>query len=363
MNDYWVYVGTFTRSASGQHRNEGIYLYRLNSSTGAMTFVAAESAGPDPGFLTLDPHRRFLYTVNEVVEFEGQPGGAVSAFSVDPHRGRLTALNHQLTYGAGPCYLCLDPTARWALVSNYHGGSVTVLPIREGGSLGEATQFIQQHGSGPNLERQESAHAHSIQLDPTGRLALVADLGLDKIMLYRFDAAQGTLTPHDPPFIPFHPGAGPRHFDFHPNGRFLYVANELDSTVTALAYDALHDTFRELQTLSSLPGDFVGENTGADIHIAPSGKFLYASNRGHDSIAMYAVDDDTGTLSPTGHVSTQGAVPRNFAIAPAGDLILAANQRSDNVVAFRVDGATGQLAPLGPVASIPAPVCVKIVEL
>jgi 6-phosphogluconolactonase len=363
MNDYWVYVGTFTRSAAGPHRAEGIYVYRLNPASGAMTLVEAQDAGPDPAFLTLDPSRRFLYAVNEVVEFEGQPGGAVSAFSIDPRTGRLAALNRQLTLSAGPCYLCLDQTARWLLVSNYHGGSVTVLPVRADGALDEASQFIQHHGSGPNRERQEAAHAHSIQLDPFGQLALVADLGLDRIVLYRFDARLGSLTPHSPQFIPFRPGAGPRHFDFHPNGRYLYVANELDSTVTALIYDAPWGTFRAFQTLSSLPTGFVGENTGADIHIAPSGKFLYVSNRGHDSLAIFGVNENDGTLQALGHVAAHGAVPRNFAISPAGDMILVANQRSDNIVAFRVDVSTGQPVPIGPVASVPAPVCVRIVKL
>lgn len=362
QRDWVVYVGTFTRAEGGGHRQDGIYIYRMSPATGRLTHVDTVMNTFDPAFLALDPSRRFLYAVNEVREFEGQPGGAVSTFAAEPETGRLTWLNLQPTHSAGPCYVSVDPTGRWVLAANYHGGAVNVYPVQPDGRLGAATEFIQQRGSSVVPDRQAEAHAHSIILDPTHRYALVADLGMDKIVVYRFDDARGRLVPHDPPWVASQPGAGPRHMAFHPNGQRLYVSNELDSTVTVLAFDATRGSFEPLQTLSSLPPDWAGENSGADIHIAPSGDFLYASNRGHDSLALFAVRAD-GTLTAAGHVSTQGHTPRNFGLSPDGNWLLAANQDSHTVVVFRVDHATGQLTPTGQVLDVPLPVCVIITPL
>jgi len=360
--DWAVYVGTFTRAVGGRHRPDGIYIYRMSPDTGRLTHVDTVMNTLDPAFLALAPSRRFLYAVNEVREFEGQASGMVSAFAVEPEAGRLTWLNLQPTRSSGPCYVSVDPTGRWVLAANYHGGAVNVFPVQPDGRLGAATEFIQQRGSSVVTDRQEAAHAHSIILDPTQRFAFVADLGMDKIVVYRFDAERGQLVPHDPPWVGSKPGAGPRHMAFHPNGKYMYVSNELDSTVTVLAYDAARGVFEPLQTLSSLPPEWEGENSGADIHIAPSGDFLYASNRGHDSLAIFAVGED-GTLTAAGHVSTQGHTPRNFGLSPDGNWLLAANQDSHTVVVFRVDQATGQLAPTGRVLAVPLPVCVLITPL
>ncbi len=358
-----VYVGTYTRHlphATG--RGEGIYAYRLDPATGALAFVGLTARVDNPSFLALDPTERYLYAVNEVEEYVGQPGGAVSASAVDPESGALTALNRQPTHGAAPCYVSVDRTGKWVLVANYGSGSLTVLPIQEGGRLGPATAVVQHHGSSVNPQRQEGPHAHSVIVDAENRYALAADLGLDKVLVYRFDAGRGTLTPHDVPSVAIEPGAGPRHLAFHPSGRYLYATGELDSTVTALAYDAEQGNLRKLQTVSMLPPGWTGTSYAADIHVAPSGKHLYASNRGHDSIAIFAIDEKAGTLTPLGHVPTQGRTPRNFALDPSGNYLLVANQDTDTIVTFRVDPATGWLTPTGHVAAVPSPVCVRIVE-
>ncbi len=253
----------------------------------------------------------------------------------------------------------LDRTGRYALVANYSGGSVACLPIAEDGQLAEATAFIQHQGSSVNRKRQDAPHAHSVHLDAANRFAFVADLGLDKIMIYRFDAARGQLTPHEPPFASMAPGSGPRHFAFHPNGKFAYVINELASTITALAYDSKRGTLESLQTVSTLPAGPVPGNTTADVQVHPSGKFLYGSNRGHDSIAAFTLDPQTGKLTYVENESTQGKTPRNFAIDPSGTFLLAANQDTNNVVVLRIDPKSGSLAPTTASVQVPYPVCVK----
>jgi 6-phosphogluconolactonase len=256
----------------------------------------------------------------------------------------------------------VDHAGRNVLVANYGGGSVSVLPIGDDGRLGEATAFIQHEGSSVDPRRQTAPHAHSINVDPDNRFAFVADLGLDRVMIYRFDSQQGTLAANDPPWASVAPGAGPRHFAFQPGGRFAYVINELQSTVTAFAYDAARGALQEIQTLPTLPDDFSGSNTTAEIQVHPSGRFLYGSNRGHDSIAVYAIDADSGRLRFVEHESTQGDLPRNFGIDPSGRFLLAANQGSDSVVVFRIDGATGALTPTGQSIEVASPVCVRMVE-
>jgi 6-phosphogluconolactonase len=249
---------------------------------------------------------------------------------------------------------------RFVLVANYSGGNIAVLPVMKGGGLGKALDVKQDSGSGPNRERQEGPHAHSVLLDPSNRHAYSCDLGTDKVMIYDFDSRRGRLTPASQPFVSLKPGAGPRHLTFDRAGRHVYILNELDSTVTAFARESKTGALQELKTYPMLPEDFKGENTGADIHLTPDGRFLYCSNRGHDSIAAFRVDARNGALEAAGHTPTTGKTPRNFAVDPTGRFLLVANQRSDNVVTFRIDPSTGALSPTGHTAEIPSPVCLKL---
>lgn len=352
-----VYVGTYT---SG--RSEGIYLLRLNLASGELRHVGLTKGVVNPSYLTLDRHGRRLYAVNELDEFEGKKSGAVSAFAVDRTTGNLTFLNRQPTHGGSPCYVSLDASGRFLLVANYVGGSVAVLPLRGDGSLGEATDVEHYRGSGVNPQRQEAPHAHCILPDPTGRHIYSCDLGTDRVMVFRFDAQRGRLIHAAQGSAQLKPGSGPRHLTFDPGGRRAYVLNELNSTVTAFAHDPSSGALRELQTLPILPDDFKGENTAADIHLSPEGKFLYCSNRGHDSIAAFSVGARTGELSFVAHTPTGGKTPRNFAIDPTGAFLLAANQNSDSILTFRRDARTGRLDPTGHFADVPSPVCLKLIE-
>jgi 6-phosphogluconolactonase len=350
-----VYVGTYT---SG--RSEGIYLYRLDLSDGSLKHAGTTKGVVNPSYLTLDRGRRFLYAVNEVEEFEGKKSGAVSAFAIDRATGDLRFLNQRPSKGGAPCYLTADDAGRHVLVANYVGGNVAVLSVLKDGSLGEATDVRQDEGFGPNHERQEGPHAHCVVLDSSNRHVYSCDLGTDKVMIYRFDARAGKLIPNAQPWVQLKPGAGPRHFIFHPGGRFAYVMNELASTVTAFAHDGARGTLKEMQTVSALPSDFKGANTGADIHVTPDGRFLYCSNRGHDSIAAFRVEAKTGELSSNGHTPSGGKTPRNFAIDPTGKFLLTANQNSDTIVTFRIDPTTGALQATGNTADVPSPVCLKL---
>ncbi len=353
-----LYVGTYTYGKS-----EGIYVYRMDLSSGALKFASVAKGVVNPSFLAFDPAKRYLYSVSEVSRPAGKPGGAVSAFRRDRQTGELTFLNQQPSGGEGPCHLIVDRKGKFVFVAHYAGGCVSVLPISEDGRLGEPTDVVQHRGSGVNPQRQEGPHPHSVNLDPANRLLFVPALGLDKIMIYRVDSTQGKLTPNDEPWAQVKPGAGPRHFDFHPNGKYAYVINELDSTFTAFAYDNERGRLREIETVPALPEGFTGTNTCADVHVAPSGKFLYGSNRGHDSIVIFAINEDTGRLTYVGHEPTQGKTPRNFAIDPMGNFLLAANQNSDTIVTFRIDQTTGKLLATGNVAHVPMPVCLKMTSV
>jgi 6-phosphogluconolactonase len=353
-----VYVGTYTSGKS-----VGIYLYRLDLGDGSLKHAGTTAGVSNPSYLTIDPARRRLYAVNEVEEFEGSPGGAVSAFEIEPKTGALRLLNQRRSMGAAPCYITVADSGRFVLVANYVGGNVAVLPVLKDGSLGEPTQVEQLKGSGPNRERQEAPHAHCILLDRANEHAYACDLGTDKVMVYRFDRRTGKLTPNAQPSVSLKPGAGPRHMTFHPNGRVAYVLNELDATITAFTLDVQRGTLGELETVATLPADFKGANTSADIHVAPGGKFLYCSNRGHDSIATFRIDPGTGRLTLLGHTPTEGETPRNFVIDPTGAFLLAANQKSDTVVTFRIDPQTGALRPTGHSAAVPTPVCLKLTTI
>jgi 6-phosphogluconolactonase len=353
-----VYVGTYT---AGDSTSKGIYRLRLDLLTGALSEEGPPTKTVNPSFLALHPNGRFLYAVNEVGERREDTGGAVSAFAVDARTGALRLLNTQPSGGAAPCHLTVDKAGRNVLVANYAGGSVAVLPIAPDGQLRPAATVVQHEGKSVNADRQTGPHAHSITLDSDNTFALAADLGIDKVLAYRFDTARGTLTAGAP--VPLAPGSGPRHVAFHPDGRRAYVINELLSTVTAFDYDRATGGLSERQTVSTLPADFKGANFTAEVVVHPEGKFLYGSNRGHDSIAIFAIDPATGKLTPAGHRPTQGQWPRNFAIDPTGTFLLAANQRSDSIVVFRIDRATGQLQEEGKPFPLPQPVCLRMVAL
>ncbi|MGH7201919.1 MAG: lactonase family protein [Planctomycetaceae bacterium] len=350
-----VYFGTYTRGGASR----GIYLSELDLATGKLTDPQLAAEAVNPSFLALHPSGRFLYAVGEISEVGGRKNsGGVTAFAVDPETGALKQLNQQLSQGAGPCHLVVDQQGKNVLLANYGGGSVAVLPIEADGRLKEASGFVQHEGSSVNPRRQSEPHAHSINLDSSGKRAFAADLGLDKILIYRFDAETGSLEPNDPAFAKLNPGDGPRHFAFHPSGRFAYTNGEMTSTVTAFAYDAETGALETLQTLSTLPEEVEGNST-AEVQVHPSGKFLYVSNRGHDSLAIFRIDESTGKLTAAGHQKTGGKTPRNFGIDPTGRYVVAANQATDNVVVFRVDTETGRLTPTGSEIKVPMPVCVK----
>jgi 6-phosphogluconolactonase len=299
-----------------------------------------------------------LYAVNEVGEYLGKPGGGVSAFAIDPANGNLRLLNQQATQGADPCHLSIDSRKRSLLVANYTGGSVSVLPVRTDGTLSMVSHEDQHEGSGPK-EQQKGPHAHCVILDANERYAFASDLGTDKVMIYRFDRATGKLSPAKQPFAELKAGAGPRHLTWHPTGKYLYVINELDSTMAVFGYDERNGTLTPIQTVSTLPEDFIGISYCADVHVSASGRFLYGSNRGHNSIVVFEIDPQTGKLKLVQHRSTEGDWPRNFAIDPSGLWLLVANQRSDNIVMFLIDERTGQLTGMGQIAEIPSPVCLK----
>jgi 6-phosphogluconolactonase len=352
---YVVYVGTYTT----KYTSKGIYAYNFNAATGQLTAIGLAAESKDPSFVAVHPNGKYLYAVNEVGDFNGMKSGAVSAFAIDRKTGALKLLNQVSTHGAGPCFVSLDKSGRFVLVANYDGGSVATFAIQDDGSLSLMKGFVQHSGSSVDKERQEGPHAHWIGVSPDNRFALVADLGLDDVLVYKLDDVRGGLTPNSPPFAEMKPGSGPRHLVFHPNGKFAYVVNEMASTVTAFAYSAQKGSLSALQTLPMLPRDYSGVREAAEIAVHPSGKFLYASNRGTaNSIAAYKIDVVKGTLTAAGTFSTTGRIPRNFVIDPTGEFLLAANQDSGNIVVFRIDATTGALTPTGQVAEVPAPVCI-----
>jgi 6-phosphogluconolactonase len=359
---FTLYIGTYTRRESFvDGKAEGFYIYHLDPGSGQLTYAATVTGlgTVNPSYLTLGPDKSRLYAVNELYKSEG-PNGTVSAFAIDPATGRLRYLNQQSTHGLAPCYASIEPAGRYCLVANYETGSLCVLPIQNDGSLGEATDTVQFSGSGPVPERQEVPHAHMVLPSPDGSFILAVDLGADRLMAFRLDRERGALSPADPPWTQLPPGTGPRHLAFHPHRPFAYVINELRSTVTVSRYDEQQGAFAALQTISTLPDGFTGQNLGAEIMVAPSGRFVYASNRGHDSLAIYAVDPETGRLALVGHESSQGVGPRAFILDPSGALLLVANQDTDTVVTFWIDQDSGTLRATGHVAAVPTPVCLHL---
>lgn len=358
--DYIMYVGTDTH---GDGHGKGIYAYRYDASTEKVTSLGVAAETVNPSWIALAPSGRFLYAVNEVGNYQGPNSGGLSAFAVDQATGRLTFLNEIATRGAGPCYVSVDRAGKYALVANYDGGSVAVFPILADGKLGAATAFIQHTGHGTNPERQEGPHAHSIVVTPDDRFAIVNDLGLDELLVYKFDSAKGTLTPNDPPFAKLEPGAGPRHFALAPDGKFAYVVNEMGWTVTVFSANLQTGVFQPIESVRTLAAGFRGRNEDAEVEVHPSGKFLYASNRGEDSIAVFAIDPKKGTLKMIEDVPTGGKEPCSFAIDPTGKLLFVGNENSDDIVIFRIDAKTGQLTQTGEKLEVPSPVCIKFLAV
>jgi 6-phosphogluconolactonase len=360
MNATLVYAGTYTGPNS-----KGIYVFRLQTENLEVSQnillvpmgLAVET--PSPSFLEIDLKRRLLFAVNEVNEFEGKPTGAVSAFKIDDTNGKLTLLNQRASMGTGPCHLVLDKSGRNLLVANYGSGSVAVLPVAADGQLGEATDVVQHSGKSVNPDRQKGPHAHCMTLDPANRFAFACDLGLDKILTYRFDGEKGKLTPHDPPFTAIKPGAGPRHMAFRPDGKFAYVINEMNSTVNAFAYDPNAGVLKEIQAISTLPGYYDGPNSGAEVSVHPTGKWLYASNRGNNTVVLFTIDAGEGTLTYVEEQGTGGKTPRHFGIEPSAKHLTIANQNSDMLLVCRIDSGNGRLKPSGVFASVPSPACAK----
>jgi 6-phosphogluconolactonase len=354
---YLFYVGTYT-----DHGSKGIYAYRFDSATGESTSLGLAAESTAPSFLAIASSGRFLYAVNEISKFNGQPTGAVSAFAIEPKTAKLVLLNQVPSRGEGPAHIALDRGGKYALVSNYDSGNVVVFPVLQDGRLGEATAFVQHKGSSVNKERQEGPHAHAAAFSPDNRFVVVADLGLDQLLVYRFDAARGTLG-SDPQIVKAVAGAGPRHLVFDATGQHLYVINEMQSSVVTYSYDAANGTLSELQIISALPKGFARTSEAAEIEMHSSGKFIFTSNRGDDSIAVFAVDSKDGKLTPVEIDSTGGKTPRHFVLDPTGTWLLVANQDSDDIVVFRVDPSTGHLTRSGSELHVPSPVCVRFVPV
>jgi 6-phosphogluconolactonase len=349
-----LFVGTYTKNLGFVNGiAKGISAYRMDAERGTLQLVIENGGIESPSFLAIHPNKKYLFAVNE-------SSGFVSAFSLEAKSGKLVFLNQQSSQGAAPCFVNIDKTGKLALISNYSGGNVLVFPIGSDGKLGSASDNVQHKGSGPDKSRQEGPHAHSIWVDPTNQYALACDLGLDKVIVYRLDLTNGKLISHSVGIV--HGGAGPRHLEFHPDGRHIYVINEIDATMSVFTWDSNKGQLVEIQSISTLPEGVNEPKSCADVHIHPSGKYLYGSNRGHDSIVIYSVDGDTGKLSLIGHESTRGKTPRNFAIDPTSHFLLVANQDSSDIVTFQIDPQSGKLEYLT-TTQTPTPVCLKFLTV
>ncbi len=348
---YLAYVSTYTN----RQRAQGIYAYRFDSATGKFTSLGLAAETPDPSFFIIHPNRKFLYAVSEF-------GAELRSYEIDLSTGMLKLLNKVPSKGEYPVHLALDQTRKWLFDANYRGGTTVVFPVREDGTLGEANSLVQHVGSSVLPRRQDAPHPHGVYISTDNRFLFVPDLGLDKIMSYRFDAAKGTISANEPDSVKVAPGSGPRHLAFHPNNKFVYAMNEYTSSITAYTFDAGKGTLTQFQAHPALPPDFTGTPNGGEIAVHPNGKFLYASNLNHDSIAIFTIDGN-GKITAAGHVPTQGTAPRHFAIDPTGAFLIVSNQNTDNIVVFRIDQATGGLKPTGETVKVGMPVCLDFVAL
>ncbi len=355
----FVYVGTYTGTGS-----KGIYSYHFDSKTGQLTPIGLAAEQANPTFLATDPHHRFLYAVTEMGDGPEaktlKKDGTLSSYSIDAKTGALTFLNQVDALGLRSCHLVVDKTGRMLFVANYSSGSVASFALKPDGSIGEKTGFDQHTGSSID-PRQEGPHAHAVVLSPDNRFLFVPDLGTDQIKIYRVDAAKRTFTPNDPAFVTVRAGLGPRHFTFGRGARFAYVVCEMGSSVAVFAYNPVKGSLTPVQTIANLPADFKGVDNSAEIAVDPSGRFLYASNRGHDSITVFAIDPVKGTLTNVQIVPTQGKIPRTFALDPSGRFLLAANQKSNQLVVFAINPTNGHLKPTGQVIDVVEPISILFV--
>ncbi len=354
---YIAYVGTYTTKT----RSKGIYAFRFDATTGQLNPLGVMAETPEPSFLAVHPSGKYLYAVNEVNNFNGEHSGAVSAYTIDRKSGKLTLLNQVATRGAGQCHVSLDRTGKFVFIANYDGGSIASFPVLPNGHLGAASGFVQHTGSGPNTERQKGPHAHWIGSSPDNHFVLSADLGLDEVLVYRFDAVKGSLTANNQPIVKVDPGAGPRHMAFTPSGDLAYVVNELKSTISGFTYRSADGVLTPVETIPILPPGYMGQHDSSEIMVHPSGRFLYVSNRGDNSIVLFWIFSAKGMLTRLGRFSTQGQTPRSFAIDPTGKFLLAANQGSNDIVVFHIDPGTGSLHPAGQAVRTPAPVCITFI--
>jgi 6-phosphogluconolactonase len=351
-----VYIGTYTGPQS-----KGVYAFRFDATSGALEPLGLVGEVVNPSWVTIHPNRKFLYAVSELGN-DGKATAAVTAFSIDPKTAALTKLNSVSSGGGGACHLVVDKTGKTLMVANYGTGSVGAFPVHDDGTLGEPPVLIQHHGSSVDPRRQRGPHAHGVFLSADNRFLFVPDLGLDQVMSYRVDAAKSSIAPNDPQFAKVPPGSGPRHFAFHPKGKFAYVIDEMKSTVTAFQYDAAHGVLSEIQNISTLPKDFSGEDNSAEIAVDAKGRFVYASNRGHDSITVFAIAGN-GQLTVVENVPSGGKAPRSFGIDPTGAYFLSANQNTNNITLFRVDPKTGRLTSTGKTLEVAKPVCVQFLAV
>lgn len=353
---YWVYLGTYTAKDGAK----GIYKATFDTTTGKLSDAELVAETANPTFLTISPDRKFLYAVSEVGNFEGTKAGGVIAYAIEPKTGKLTKINAQPTGGGGPCHVAIDKTGKAVVVANYGGGSCASYPIQADGKLGAAGSMIQHKGSSADKGRQEGPHAHNATIDPTNKFAFVSDLGLDQVLCYKLDTLQGKLTPNDTPYLTLPPGSGPRHFAFHPTKPLAFVINELKCTLSSLKYDADKGTLAILDTATTLPRDLAKGDSTAEVVVHPNGKWVYGSNRGHNSIVAFEVADD-GKLKVIGHQGEGIKTPRNFNIDPTGQWMLVGNQSGGSVAVFKIDQKTGALTPTGTTTALASPVCIKFV--
>jgi 6-phosphogluconolactonase len=380
-NDFFLYVGTYTGFkyvhhskpfGLGESHSKGIYVSRFHAATGELSEPELAAEMINPSFLTISPNHRFLYAVSEDPLSVGPPldhSSYVRAFAIDPTTGKLRLLNTVPTSGTSTCFISIDRTGKYVMMANFGSGSVSVVRVKDDGSLGELTAFIQDVGHSVDPSIQSEPHTHSIIVSPDNRYAIVSDLGLDKVLIFRFDAETGKLSPPDPPFATVYPGGGPRHFTFDPAGKFGYQLSEMNGIVDVFTWDPTRGTLTTIQRAHTVPHDFFGGNHSAEIEIHPNGKFLYESNRrtkseterAPDTIGVFSIDATNGTLTPVEQSLTGGVMPRSFTIDPTGAYLLAANELSNNVVLFKIDGATGKLSKTDTEIKVDTPVCLKFV--
>jgi 6-phosphogluconolactonase len=357
-NKYVAYVGTYTSGKS-----QGIYIYEMDLANGGLKYLGTSDKIENPSYQVIDNKVEFLYTVMETEKYNGKLSGAVAAYAIDKKTGLLKFVNSQPTEGRAPCHININKSGSHIFAANYREGIVFVFPVNRDGSICAASCVIEHKGSGPNKERQEKAHAHYVSLTPDEKYLCAVDLGIDKIMVYNFDSTTGRLQPSGHSEVNIRPGSGPRHMVFHQSGRFAYLINELSSDIVAFEYSPEEGTFNEIQYISTLPSEYTGINYCSAIHISPDGRYLYGSNRVHDSIAIFNIDNNNGKLELIATVPTKGSYPRDFQIDPSGKFFYAANQNSDSIVVFRILLESGIIEPTGKVINVPSPVCIKFAVL